>query len=669
MQFRSKWLLCTISAFILILGQVTNVTGQDLTESSLKNFPKNVHDSLYYELFRVERTSDFAKAKQYCFEGLSIAQDYDHVEMQVKFYNALGWLNQQTGDYELSEQNYRKGVSLAEEAGLTERLMFLYNNLGVLFEAQSRFDDALQNYFKSLDYARPLKRYQEHIVTLNNVGLIYYRIGEYQQGIDYLTQGIKMSEEEKITTELASSYTIRGLCLNELKEYQEGNKNFLEAEKLCNDSKDCDNQTLTDIYYGLLYSQYHLGDYQASKRYFQIGFRYAQQTNNKVSMSLYYHFKAKLFVEEKKFDSALLALDTSDYYARALNSKLRILNNLELYSEIHELVGNVSEALKYKNLYILSKDSIFSNSLKENLTKIQMAEAQKEKQAIIDRQSEVIRQRNIIMTLALIAFGLTALSAFLLYKLYTANRRSKLQLEDVVSKRTAELKLANRKLRQANKDYEKFIYRTYHDLKGPLATIVGLVQIARKETSVEEVLEHLNKIKATSDKLTSILNILISVNELKSRVLNHEAVKLSEMIKAMHSHLEHINPEVKLIIDVKDEGADNIITDKLMCETLLREMVKNALFHTKKENGQEVNVTIHNTKTGTELEMSNNGIAIPEKIGNKVFDIFIVGSERHGAGLGLYLAQIASTRISAAIAIKQLANPVIFTVRFPHLVD
>lgn len=385
MQFSAKRFLCTVSTIFLLFGQNLTSNGQELTESTLQKYPKSAQDSIYYELFRAKRTSDLDKAKEYCVLGLKLSQDFDHPKLEVKFYNALGWANQQSGHYELSEQNYRKGIALAEKYEMNERLMFFYNNLGVLFEAQSRFDEALSSYFKSMNYARELKSLRDQIITLNNVGLIYYRISEYQHAIDYFTQGIALAEKNGIETELAFSLTNRGLCLNELKQFEEAKDNFLEAEKQCNKQQDCDNQTHTDLYYGLLFSEYAMGHYPEAKNYFNIGFKFAKLTKNKVSLSLYYHFKAKLLMLDKRYANAIVALDTSDLYARQLQSKLRILNNLELYSEIHEKIGDVNNALRYKNLYIATKDSIFSSSLKDNLNKIQMQEAQKEQQAIIDQ--------------------------------------------------------------------------------------------------------------------------------------------------------------------------------------------------------------------------------------------------------------------------------------------
>ena len=609
------------------------------------------------------------QAMEFCLKGLKLSQELKHNLFEVKFYNALGWLNQQLGDYELSEQNYRKGIALAEREDMKDRLMFFYNNLGNLFEAQSRFDEALASYFKSLDYARALESYKDVVITLNNVGLIYQRIGEYQQGIDYLSQCIKLAEEKEIYSELAYSYTNRGFCLNELKKFEEAKRNFLDAEKQCTERQDCDDQTLADIYYGLLSSEYAMGNYDQARGYFNVGFKNVTRTNSMVSLSLYYNFKSKLLIHENMFDSAIVALDKSDAYARKLNSRLRLVNNLDLYSEIHEKMGDVKKALMYKKLYIQSKDSIFSSSLKDNLNRIQLQEAQKEKQAIIDRQQEKIEQRNQVILLIGITLSLAFFIVVLLYKLNRASNRSKNELEEIVSKRTAEVKFSNRKLRQANKDYETFIYRTYHDLNGPLATIIGLAKVGIMEHEIKLVHEHLNKIAITTSKLNITLDLLISINELKSREIVHQVVKLADIIDETHTQLEAINPLVKFRMDIVDPEAGTIVSDKMLCSTLITELVKNALFHTKQDPEEIIQVILRTSKHGVELEISNNGIAIPESIGNRVFDIFTVASEKHGVGIGLYLAQIAAGRIGAELSIKKFSSPVTFLVRFPHRKD
>ena len=56
-------------------------------------------------------------------------------------------------------------------------------------------------------------------------------------------------------------------------------------------------------------------------------------------------------------------------------------------------------------------------------------------------------------------------------------------LEQIVDTRTEELRRANSDLVQANENLDLFIYRASHDLRGPIARLKGLAQIARLESA------------------------------------------------------------------------------------------------------------------------------------------------------------------------------------------
>jgi signal transduction histidine kinase len=63
------------------------------------------------------------------------------------------------------------------------------------------------------------------------------------------------------------------------------------------------------------------------------------------------------------------------------------------------------------------------------------------------------------------------------------------------------------------------------------------------------------------------------------------------------------------------------------------------------------------------IDIEDNGIGIPKKFIQKIFDLFFVANEKNrGSGIGLYQAMMAAERLNGTIKVKNPSKPTVFSV-------
>ncbi|NJM93511.1 MAG: response regulator, partial [Cytophagales bacterium] len=159
------------------------------------------------------------------------------------------------------------------------------------------------------------------------------------------------------------------------------------------------------------------------------------------------------------------------------------------------------------------------------------------------------------------------------YQIELRNR----DLETQVSERTINLEKSNQELTKANEELDMFIYRASHDLKGPVATLIGLVNSAKLDLDDPQALDYLTKIGRTTSVLNKTLNKLLTVN-----VINHNC---NSMVKIFSRDFfaeikDDFGPALEkygitFLMDTQE--LEHFQSDYTMLKIILENVVENAI--------------------------------------------------------------------------------------------
>ena len=92
---------------------------------------------------------------------------------------------------------------------------------------------------------------------------------------------------------------------------------------------------------------------------------------------------------------------------------------------------------------------------------------------------------------------------------YDDDERENKLLERVVNLSSEELFTTNTKLRKRNQELDRFVYSTSHDLRAPLTSIMGLLQLIEIEKNPKNVEKFLGLIKTSAVNLDNFIKDIV----------------------------------------------------------------------------------------------------------------------------------------------------------------
>jgi signal transduction histidine kinase len=217
-------------------------------------------------------------------------------------------------------------------------------------------------------------------------------------------------------------------------------------------------------------------------------------------------------------------------------------------------------------------------------------------------------------------------------------------------KQNAALMNANDELLKVNHELDNFVYSVSHNLRGPLSSVLGLLNIAQRETRNKELIVMHDMMTSSVQRLDETLKEIIDYSKNARNTIEVEQINLEEFINSIIDKLQnqHGSRNVNWIIDIKGESELN--TDKTRLGVLINNILSNAICYSDSRREPIVSISAVVNPNHLDVTIKDNGIGIKREILPRVFEMFFRGTElSQGAGLGLYVAKETIKRLNGAI--------------------
>lgn len=619
-------------------------------------------DSIHYEQFRTifYGGGDQEEAKGYALSANRLSKKYGHRQLYARSCRGLAFLYNRLGLADSAQYFLYAGLGTAHQYGLDQLLVYITNDLGVYFENRDVYDSALKYYHISLETATRLGMEEDMAFALNNIGLVFYYLSNYDEALENMEASVALKRKNKISSLDIGLMNI-GLVYNDQGRYDEALNLLNEIEKAY--VNDCTDHQLADLYFSLGYAHFHKGDFAQAMPYFDLAYKHGQASGNrKVLANVLHHFgifsleRNELALSRQQLERALAIAD--ELHLR--RTKRDIYGTLQ---QVYSQQGNVRKAMEFQTKYMEMKDSIFNEQMANNLKEIQLEAQKRESEGVIlQKNLEIQRVRLIIILVGVIAL-LILVVALLVYRYYRISHRMKIVLEEEIQKRTSELVQSNAELTRMNAEYDHLVYRASHDIRGPLATLLGLTNLAQQDyQQPERVIDYLQKIHATASGLINTLSQLMETNHIRNVPLQIEEVDVQALVEKVFRSFKSVNhfPLISLRTE-KGEWKQPLVTDATLVEFVLTKLMDNAFryFDIAKEE-RYIKVSWSQEGDKTTLVVEDNGRGIDTGSREKLFQMFHVASDTHGNGLGLFLSQLAANRLLGRVILARSDNPTVF---------
>lgn len=232
------------------------------------------------------------------------------------------------------------------------------------------------------------------------------------------------------------------------------------------------------------------------------------------------------------------------------------------------------------------------------------------------------------------------------------------ELKQEVEKQTISLVKANNELLERVKKMEQYAFIVSHNLRSPVAQILGLSSLYKYTDDPQQIKEILSYISQSTEKLDIILKdlnqILIIENEVQKPITNFllEDCILS-VIQSLEDEIKRQQVEIQLKLEV-----NSIESVQAYLSSIFYNLLSNAIKYRNPEKNAVVNVSTYLKNKHVLIEISDNGLGIDmQKYGNDLFSLYRrFHTHVEGRGLGLYLTKIQVENLGGCIDVKSELN-------------
>lgn len=222
-----------------------------------------------------------------------------------------------------------------------------------------------------------------------------------------------------------------------------------------------------------------------------------------------------------------------------------------------------------------------------------------------------------------------------------------------------------------NNELDTFVYRVSHDLRGPIASLMGLYQLVQTDIKDHKALEYFGMFNDQILRLNETILALLDLTRIKELEANNEKLNFEKIVEGAIKSFKQL-PNFENINFRKDIKNPKIfINDKSLVTTIVQNLIENSIKYSKAHHTKSyvyISVKPMQRNSIIRIVVSDNGIGIPESIHSKVFNMFYRGNNSAiGSGLGLYIVKNAIEKLRGKISMDSAIDEgTTFTVDIPN---
>jgi PAS domain S-box-containing protein len=213
-------------------------------------------------------------------------------------------------------------------------------------------------------------------------------------------------------------------------------------------------------------------------------------------------------------------------------------------------------------------------------------------------------------------------------------------------------KRTEEELKIRNTELDNFVYKVSHDLRAPLSSVLGLVNLARLPGNTDNPMDYIDIIGEKVAALDHFIGDVLSHSKNLKMEVNISKVDLGKVIDQTFTELSYLEGAKDMKRLIKIEGID-FFSDQWRISEIFRNLISNSIKYRQLFNrNPEVTVKIHIDNLRADISFSDNGIGIDEKNLARIFDMFYRATEQSdGSGIGLYIVKNAVDKLGGQISV------------------
>jgi PAS domain S-box-containing protein len=229
-------------------------------------------------------------------------------------------------------------------------------------------------------------------------------------------------------------------------------------------------------------------------------------------------------------------------------------------------------------------------------------------------------------------------------------------LVDITEKKNKEdeIREKNKLLEKTNAELDRFVYSVSHDLRAPLNSIQGLINIGETTNDIAELKPLMGLMSNRVKKLYGFIDDVISFAKNTRTEIQKDEIDLKNFLEEIVNNAKFRDHASTIDFQLLVSDGLKISSDASRLAVILNNLVDNAIkYHRHEFLNKYIKISAEERNGKILLEVEDNGQGIPQQAQDKIFDMFFRASDNsNGSGLGLYIVKDMVERISGTVSLS-----------------
>lgn len=232
-----------------------------------------------------------------------------------------------------------------------------------------------------------------------------------------------------------------------------------------------------------------------------------------------------------------------------------------------------------------------------------------------------------------------------------------------------ELRLKNAELQKANDELNKFVYSVSHDLRSPLTSILGVINLTKISPELKVAEDYFKMIEGRVLKLDDFIKKIIDYYKNARAESAKEEIDFDVVVNNIWDTFKNQNPSI--VFDFKIEKNAEYFGDVFGLKIIFENLISNAIkYQNPSSEIKKIDVVIKIESNNLYITVSDNGIGIDNQYLESIFNLFFRTEDAlhvEGTGIGLYLVKETLNKIGGKINVtSQIMKGSSFHILIPN---
>jgi len=230
------------------------------------------------------------------------------------------------------------------------------------------------------------------------------------------------------------------------------------------------------------------------------------------------------------------------------------------------------------------------------------------------------------------------------------------------------IRISNTELRKTNEELDNFVYKVSHDLRAPISSILGLVNVARTDNAIENMLACVDQIEKSATTQDNFIKDIIELTKNARVKPKSQKINFKKLVNETYEYLQYSmhadTPKPRLHIEQKKD----FYSDSNRMKVIFNNIISNSIKYSDPKN-TEIDIKVEVLNGHAKINFEDKGKGIEPKYQNDVFKMFFRATDQNaGSGLGLYIVKETVNKLKGNISLESKVNKgTTLSMRLPNM--